>query len=153
MNEQIERTNKILRRWLYASWFVLAAVASIATITAFQSVIVRAFYYDPVSVTLLGDDVIVSGRVIQQEALVSYAATVRNAATHEILCEGAGGPFTYLPDAKNAERDLDWWLGDTGCDPDGAYYLDTTWTVHSGLLGWLEPATSIRSNVYSETAK
>ncbi len=77
--------------------------------------------------------------------LGSYSVVVRHMATNKIACEARSGRFSYKPgSARPFPLTLAWWApSDARCAelPEGLYSMETCWTVHDRLDGFLPAVT------------
>lgn len=103
---------------------------------------------------LVGTDPIM---LIDSEVLLEfpgkYTVIIKDALTSEAICT-ADDKLTYKPrSAKLNPKPLSWWADDGECSgidlPVGAYYIDTTWWIYHGVVGYEPSTVNFVSNVFN----
>lgn len=139
---------RTLNRW-WLVWPVIGIYAALAAIPAWV-------WYTP-GVQIVSRDsggvlTVTQERRINFFFLGAYSVIVRSANGLDPVCDGVGGPFTYLKNNgdKPASMPLSDWAGGGCADlPPGNYIMETCWTVLRPLWGALPPKTvCVRSDVF-----
>ena len=110
-----------------------------------------------------GDPELFYDRQIKAVIGISYALILRDAKTHDVVCDANGGPFDYLPEKSGPliGKTLSWFApSDPRCRalPPGTYFGQVTWTaayplraylpgILQGPLGWIIPPKSVTRDI------